>query len=104
MYILFEKVIDVAIIAAPLLRYFHETSREKRTQTDAARLAITHEGLYRSALCESSCCVRQLSSTNLVVTRWSGELHAGLDEACGVWTAVRSGIVHDVQFANALPG
>ena len=41
----------------------------------------------RGALCEISCRVRQFSSTNLVVTRWSGELRVVLDEACGVWTA-----------------
>ena len=39
-YILLEKVIGVAIIAAPLLRYFRETSREKRIEIDAARLAL----------------------------------------------------------------
>ena len=86
-YILLEKVIDVAIIAAPLLRYFRETSRAKRIETDAARLALEVRKKGFTVMRSAKAPVVFANFHQRILTRGSGELLAGLDEACGVWTA-----------------
>ena len=87
MYILFEKVIDVAIIAAPLLRYFRETSREKRIEINAARLALEVRKKGCTVMRSAKAPVVFANFHQRILTRGSGELLSGLDCGPGVWTA-----------------